>query len=95
MLVCLKLWKGGRRQEAGGRRQANDIKGGGKLDLCDIPLLTICKLYEHIICEINNECIIDEWPWLTVYKRFYCIARKWVCQLRLSATHGRFRLLRP
>ena len=49
----------------GGRRQANDIKGGGRLDLCDIPLLTICKLYKHVICE----CIIDEWDWLTVYKR--------------------------
>ena len=35
-------------------------KGGGRLDLCDIPLLTICKLRKHVICEINNECIIDE-----------------------------------
>ena len=31
------------------------LKGGGRLDLCDIPLLTICKLYKHVICEINNE----------------------------------------
>ena len=46
---------GGRRQEAGGRRQANDIKGGGRLDLCDILLLTICKLHKHVICEIKNE----------------------------------------
>ena len=36
------------------------IKGGGRLDLCDMPLLTICKLHKHVICEINNECIIDE-----------------------------------
>ena len=35
------------------------IKGGGRLDLCDIPLLTICKLHKHVICEINNECIIS------------------------------------
>ena len=61
---------------------------------CSSPL-TICKLYEHVMCKINNECIIDEWAWLTVYKRFYCIARKWVCQLRLSATQAHFRLLRP
>ena len=47
---------GGRRQEAGGRRQ----EAGGRLDLCDIPLLTICKLHKHVICEINNECIIKE-----------------------------------
>ena len=47
-------------REAGGRRQANDIKGGERLDLCDIPLLTIFKLCEHVICEIKNECIIDE-----------------------------------
>ena len=91
MLVCLKLSQG--RQEAGGRKM--NIKGEGRLDLCDIPLLTICKLYKHVICEINNECIIDEWAWLTVYKRFYCIARKWVSQLRLSAAHAHFRLLRP
>ena len=26
-----------------------------RLDLCDIPLLTICKLYKHVICEINIE----------------------------------------
>ena len=52
----------------------NDSKGGGRLDLCDISLLTICKMYKHVMCEINNECIIDEWTWLTVYKRFYCIA---------------------
>ena len=32
------------------------------------PLLTVCKLYKHIKCEINNECIIDEKAWLTVYK---------------------------
>ena len=60
-------------------REAEDfhsIEGGGRLDLCDNPLLTICKLYKHLICEINNECIIDEWAWLTIYKRFYCIARK-------------------
>ena len=31
------------------------LKGGGRLDLCDIPLLTICKLYKHVICDINNE----------------------------------------
>ena len=55
----------------GDRKQANDIKGEGRLDICDIPLLTICKLYEHVICEIYNKCIIDEWAWLTVYKRFY------------------------
>ena len=42
------------------RSQANDIKEGGRLDLCDIPLLTICKLHKHVICEINNECIINE-----------------------------------
>ena len=47
-------------------RQANNIKGGGSLDLCNIPLLTICKLYKHVICEINNECIINEWALLTV-----------------------------
>ena len=70
-------------------------EGGGRLDLCDIPLLTICKLYKHVICEINNKCIIDEYAWLSVYKRFYYIARKWVCQLQLSATHARFRLQRP
>ena len=51
MLVCLKLSQG---------RQANYIKGGGRLDLCDIPLLTICKLHKYVICEINNECIINE-----------------------------------
>ena len=44
MLVCLK----------GGRRQANDIKGGWRLDLNVIPLLTVCKLYRHAVCEINN-----------------------------------------
>ena len=55
MLVCLKLLLG--RQA----RQANDIKGGGRLDLCDIPQLTICKLYKHVIREISNERIIDEW----------------------------------
>ena len=68
-------------REAGGRRQANHIKGGGRLDLCDIPLLTICKLYKHVMCEINNECGIDEWAWLT--------------ELRLSVTHAHFRLPRP
>ena len=62
MLVCLKLYKGG-------RRQANDIKVGGRLDLYDILLLTICKLHKHVICEINNECIINEKAWLTVCKR--------------------------
>ena len=71
------------------------IKGGGRLDLCDIPLLTTCKLYKHVICEINNECITDKLAWLTAYKRSYCIARNWVCQLRLSATHAHFRLLCP
>ena len=35
------------------------LKEGGRLDLCDIPLLTI-KLRKHVVCEINNECIIDE-----------------------------------
>ena len=50
---------------------------------------------KHVICEINDEFIIDEWAWLTVYKRFYCVAQKWACQLRLSATHVYFRLLRP
>ena len=50
---------------------------------------------KHVICEINDEFIIDEWAWLTVYKRFYCIAQKRVCQLQLSATHAHFRLLRP
>ena len=59
MLICLKLSQG--KQGAEGRRQANEIKGGGKLDLCDTPLLTICKLYKYVICEINNERIIDEW----------------------------------
>ena len=51
-------------REAGGRRQANDIKEGGRLDLSDILLLTICKLHKHVICEINNECIINEYAWL-------------------------------
>ena len=62
---------GGRREEAGGRRQEGGGRreeGGGRLDLCDIPLLTICKLHKHEICEINNECIINELAWLTVYK---------------------------
>ena len=49
-----------RNYHKGGRRQANDIKGGGRLNLCDIPLLTICKLHKHVICEINNECVIAE-----------------------------------
>ena len=80
-------------REAGGRQVI--LREEEMLDLFDIPILTICKLYEHAICEINNECIIDEWAWLTVYKRFYFIAGKWVCQLRLSATHAHFRLLRP
>ena len=31
------------------------LTGGGRLDLCDIPLLTICKLYKHVICEITIE----------------------------------------
>ena len=35
-------------------------EAGGRLDLCDIPLLTVCKLHKHVICEINNECIINE-----------------------------------
>ena len=34
--------------------------GGGRLDICDISLLTICKLHKNVVCEINNECIIDE-----------------------------------
>ena len=50
---------------------------------------------KHVIYEINDEFIIDEWAWFTVYKRFYCIAQNWVCQLRLSATRAHFRLLRP
>ena len=37
MLVCLKRSSG--RQEAEGRSQANGIKGGGMLNLCDIHLL--------------------------------------------------------
>ena len=36
------------------------LKGEGRLDLCDIPLLTICKLRKHVVYEINNKCIIDE-----------------------------------
>ena len=24
---------------------------------------------KHVICEINDEFIIEEWAWLTVYKR--------------------------
>ena len=28
---------------------------GGRLDICAISLLTICKLYEHAICEMNIE----------------------------------------
>ena len=31
MLICLK--------HKGGRRQVNDIKGEGRLNLCDIPLI--------------------------------------------------------
>ena len=45
--------KGGERRwflgsyRKGGRRQAKDIKeGGGRSDLYDILLLTICKLYK-------------------------------------------------
>ena len=34
MLVCWFIVR-----EAEGRRQANDIKGGGRLDLCDKPSL--------------------------------------------------------
>ena len=47
------------------------IKGGGRLDLLTSlgKVLTICKLHKHVICEINNECIINEQAWLTVYKR--------------------------
>ena len=40
--------------------------GGGRLDLCDIPLLTICKLHKHVICEITIE--INEWAWLKVLR---------------------------
>ena len=39
---------------------------------------------KHVICEMNDEFIIYEWAWLTVYKHFYSMAQKWVCQLRLS-----------
>ena len=34
-------------REAGGRQM---IKGGGRLDPSDIPLLTVCKLYKNVIC---------------------------------------------
>ena len=40
--------------------EKNDIKGGERLDLCGIPLLTIRELHKHVICEINNECIMNE-----------------------------------
>ena len=45
-------------REAGDRQMI--LREKGDLDLCDISLLIICKLYKHVICEINNECIIDK-----------------------------------
>ena len=48
-------------RETGGRQMILREEGG-RSDLCDIPLLTICKLHKHLIFE----CIINEKAWLTV-----------------------------
>ena len=42
-----------------GHSRSYVLKEGGRLDLCDIPLSTIGKLYKHIICEINNEISVS------------------------------------
>ena len=49
--------------------QGKTFGGVGSLPPPDQEGLTICKLHKHVICEINNECIIKEKAWLTVYKR--------------------------
>ena len=63
--------------------------GGGRLDLCDIPLLTICKLYKHVICEITIEINVSLTSGLgLMYSNAFTILceKGGVCQSRLLAS---------
>ena len=61
--------------------------GGGRLDLCDIPLLTICKLYKHVICEITIEINVSLTSGLGLMytNAFTASCEKGFSQLRFSA----------
>ena len=67
------------------------------LDLCDIPLLTICKLYKHVICEINNEIIVSLTSGIgLMYTNAFTVSReKGFVNYDFQQTHSHFRLLHP
>ena len=73
------------------------LKGGGRLDLCDIPLLTTCKLYKHVICEINNEINVSLMSGLgLMYTNAFTASReKGFVNYDLQQTHSHFRVLCP
>ena len=70
-------------------------KGGGRLDLCDIPL-TICKLYK-LTCEINNEITVSLTSGLgLMYTNAFTVSRiKGFVNYDFQQTHSHLRLLRP
>ena len=73
------------------------LKGGGRLDLCDISLLTICKLYKHVICEINDEINVS---WTSgrglMYTNAFTVSReKGFVNCDFQQIHSHFRLLHP
>ena len=73
------------------------LKGEGRLDLCDISLLTICKLYKHVICEVNNEINVSLTSGLgLMYTNAFTVSRvKEFVNYDFQQTHSHFRLLHP
>ena len=61
------------------------------------PLLTICKLYKHVICEINNEINVSLTSGLgLMYTNAFTVSReKGFVNYDFQQTHSHFRLLRP
>ena len=73
------------------------LKGGGRLAFCDISLLTICKLYKHVMGEINNEINVSLTSGLgLMYTNAFTVSREnGFVNYDFQQTHSHFRLLHP